>query len=146
VAVDAGGNVFAVNPLAGGGHLAQIEGGAAHDLISRLAGPQGVVIDDAGNLFLSEEDAGRVDLLVRSFKIEPLASATPAPGHALCIDIFRAPGFAGDVELTGSPGLRVVQQPGSGSQGAVLVSGCHVAPCEVVARSGNSSDLLWISA
>jgi hypothetical protein len=146
VAVDAGGAVFAVNPLAGGGHLAQIVGGQPRDLASHLAGPQGVVIDDARNLFFSEEDAGRVDLLVRSFKIEPLASATPAPGHALCVDIFRAPGFAGDVQLTGSAGLRVVQQPGTGNQGAVLVSGCRSAPCQVVARSGSSSDLLWISA
>jgi hypothetical protein len=146
VAADAAGNVFAVNPLAGGGHLAQVAGGRANDLISHLAGPQGVVVDDAGNLFLSEEDAGRVDLLVRSFKIEPLATATPAPGHALCIDIFRAPGFTGDVELTGSAGLRVVQQPRTGTQGAVLVSGCRSAPCQVVARSGSSSDVLWISA
>jgi hypothetical protein len=145
VAVDAGGNVFAVNPVAGGGRLAQIAGDGVHDVVSRLAGPQGVVVDDAGNLFLSEEDAGRVDLLVRSFKIEPLANASPVPGHALCIDIFRAPGFGGDVELTGSAGLQVVQQPGTGSRGAALVTGCHSAPCQVVARSGSASDVLWIS-
>ena len=81
-----------------------------------------------------------------TFKIEPLASASTAPGHPLCIDIFRAPGFQGDVELTASAGLRVVRQPGTGSQGAVLVTGCRATPCQVVAHSGSSSDPLWISA
>src|SRR5207244_3070407 len=87
VAADAGGNVFAVNPVASGGRLAQITGGAANDVIRRLAAPQGLAVDDAGNLFLSEESAGRVELLVRTFKIEPQANTTAAPGHPLCIDI-----------------------------------------------------------
>ena len=146
VAVDAGGNVFAVNPVATGGRLAQISGGEAKDVVRRLAAPQGLAVDDAGNLFFSEESAGRVDLLIRSFKIVPLANASTVPGHPLCIDIFRAPGFSGDVELTASAGLRVVRQPGTGSQGAVLVTGCRATPCQVVAHSGSSSDLLWISA
>ncbi|MBO0682055.1 MAG: hypothetical protein J2P45_02775 [Candidatus Dormibacteraeota bacterium] len=145
VAADAAGNIFAVNPVITGGRLTQIANGSLNDLASHLAAPQGLVVDDAGNLYFSEEDAGRVDLLIRSFKVEPLASTTPAPGHALCIDVARAPGFTGDVELTGTGGLQVVQQPGTGSQGAVLPNTCHQPPCQVVAKSGGSSDALWIS-
>jgi hypothetical protein len=141
---DSAGNVFAVAPVATGGRLTQVVGGSLHDLANHLAAPQGLALDDAGNLYFSEEDAGRVDLLIRSFKIEPVASATPAPGHALCIDVLRAPGFTGDIELSGTGGLRVTQEPGAGSQGAVLPSSCRQGPCQVVARSGGGSDALWL--
>jgi DNA-binding beta-propeller fold protein YncE len=144
VVADSAGNVFAVAPVATGGRLTQVVGGSLHDLASRLAAPQGLALDDAGNLYFSEEGAGRVDLLIRSFKIEPLASPTPVPGHALCIDVLRAPGFTGDIELSGTGGLQVTQQPGAGTQGAVLPSSCRQSPCQVVARGGGGSDALWL--
>ena len=64
----------------------------------------------------------------------------------LCIDLSRAAGFNGAISLSGSDGLRVLQQPGGGSTGAVLVTGCATSPCALTAHSGARSDVLWIRA
>src|SRR5579859_604954 len=72
VAADSDGNVFVVTPVVTGGRLAQLVGGAAQDLAGKLRAPQGLATDDAGNLYVSESDAGRVDLFIRSFKLVPL--------------------------------------------------------------------------
>ena len=145
VAADADGHVFVVTPVVSGGRLAEVSGGQAHDLVGKLLEPQGIAFDAAGNVFVSESAAGRVDLAIRSFKLVPLGTAHPAAGQPLCVDLVRAPGFSGTVELSGDAGLKVVRQPGAGSQGEVIVSGCQVAPCRLTASSGTRSDMLWIA-
>lgn len=72
VAQDAGGDVFVVTPAAADGRLVQVlPGGGTHVLLEHLAAPQGLAVDGAGNLYFSEEDAGKVDLLKRSAACPP---------------------------------------------------------------------------
>ena len=146
IAQDSMGFVFVVTPSASGGRLAQLQDGRANDLASQLAAPQGIVVDGADNLYFSEENAGRVDLMIRTFKLVPLTGVQESQTQPVCIDVARASGFGDPVRLDGSAGLEVVQQPGSGTQGAVLVHGCASAPCSLTASSGSRSDRLWISS
>jgi hypothetical protein len=144
IAEDSEGNVFVVTPAASGGRLVQLAAGSTRDLADRLAAPQGVVPDAADNLYFSEEDAGRVDLLIRTYKLVPLQPVVDSSTQPVCLEIARAPGFSGDVTLQGSPGLEVVEQPGTGNRGSVLVTGCQSAPCPVTATAGGRKDVLWI--
>lgn len=146
VAEDSQGAVFVVTPAASGGRLAQLVNGSAVDLASRLLAPQGLVVDSADNLYFSEEDAGRVDLLIRTFKLVPLQTVADSSTQPICIDVARASGYTGAVRLHGSAGLAVVQQPGEGNRGAVLVTGCQASPCTLSADSGTRHDILWIQA
>lgn len=144
VAADSSDRIFAVTPVISGGRLAEISDHQAHDLVSGLVAPQGLVFDRADNAIVSEEDAGRVDLAVRSFKLVPVAGAKD--GEDVCIDIVRAPGFGGDVRLSAGGGLAVLSNPGGASQGSVRLKSCGEAPCLLTARSGGLSDQLWIAA
>jgi len=146
IAQDSQGSVFVVTPVNTGGRLVQLAGGVATDLVSRLSAPQGLAVDSANNLYFSEEGAGRVDLLIRSFKLVPVLSVPPSATQPVCINLARASGFAGNVTLQGGAGLEVVQQPGAGAQGAVLVTGCQVSACQLKASSGSRSDTLQIQA
>lgn len=118
------------------GRLVEIRGGQVTDIATALATPQGLALDDAGNILISEASAGRVDVLVRTLRALPLSGAV-APHSVACISIERAAGFAGDVQLTASPGVRVVQQPGPGSEAVVVVDGCAPTPCHISAHSGS---------
>lgn len=144
VAADSTGRVYVVTPVISGGRLAEIKDGQAHDLVSQLAAPQGIAFDSADNAIVSEENAGRVDLAVRTFKLVPVAGAKD--GEEICIDVVRSPGFGGEINFSKSAGLDVVSSPGGGRQGAVKLKGCSDAPCVLTARSGALSDRLWIAA
>jgi hypothetical protein len=146
IAQDSQGAVFVVTPAASGGRLAQLVNGSAQDLASRLGAPQGLAVDGADNLYFTEEDAGRVDLLIRTFKLVPLQAVADSSTQPVCVDVSRASGFADEVTLEGSAGLQVVQQPGAGSRGALLVTGCQTSPCPLTAISGSRRDTLWIQA
>jgi hypothetical protein len=146
VAEDQQGNVFVAMPVNTGGRLVQVAPGGPTDVADHLAAPQGIAVDEAGNLYVSEEDAGRVDLLIRSFKLVPSGRLSTSATQPVCVDLARAPGFQGDIQLTGSAGLDVVQQPGTGSRGAVLVTGCQPNACSLTATSGSRTDRLWIQA
>ena len=146
IAQDSQGAIFVVTPAASGGRLVQLGAGGASDLADRLAAPQGIMPDAADNLYFSEEDAGRVDLLVRTFKLVPLNAVRDSSTQPVCVDVTRASGFGHEVTLEGSPGLKVVQQPGTGNRGAVLVTGCGTAPCTLTAAAGSRADRLWIQA
>lgn len=147
VAADSQGAVFAVTPVITGGRLVQlVGGGAVRDLADRLLAPQGLAVDGADNLYLSEEDGGRVDLLIRTFKLVPLQTVADSSTQPVCVDVARAAGFNDPVSLDAGPGMEVVQQPGTGSTGAILVTGCRQAPCVLMARSGNRIDRLWVNA
>jgi hypothetical protein len=144
IAQDGQGDVFVVTPVVTGGRLVQLVNGNPIDLASHLAAPQSVVVDGAGNLYFTEEDAGRVDLLIRSFKLVPLAPLTASSTQPVCVDVARAPGFTGDIALRGTSGITVLQQPGAGTRGSILVTGCHTGACELTASSGTRTDALWI--
>ena len=145
VAVDPSGHIFVITPVVSGGRLAEVVGGFARDISGNLLQPQGLGFDGAGNILVAEASAGRVDVFIRNFKLVPVASA-PQPGQPVCVNIFRAPGFTGNVELAGASGVTVVQQPGTGNQGEVLLGdGCGQAGCALTASSGSLSDSLWIT-
>jgi hypothetical protein len=143
LAQDSRGAIFGVTAAASGGRLVQIAGGSARDVATGLQGPQGLAVDGADNLYFTESGAGRVDLLVRTFKLVPLRPLTPSASQPVCIDIQRAAGFADPITLEGSAGVQVVRQPGTGTRGAVLVTGCQgTSACSITAISGTWRDLL----
>jgi hypothetical protein len=144
IGADSAGDVFVVRPVAGGGALDQVSGGSARNIIGGMGAPQGLAFDGANNIFVSEEDAGRVDLAVRTFKLNPVAAAGAGAGKAVCIDLVRAPGFAGEVTLSGDAGLVVRKQPGIGTRGEVVLRNCGAGGCRLVAQSGSLRDVLWV--
>jgi len=112
-----------------------------------LRQPQGLGFDSAGNVLVSETAAGRLDVFIRTFKLVPVGG-TPAPGQPVCLTVFRAPGFTGDIQLTTESGVEVVRQPGPGTTGEVLIqpsAGCSKVGCVVTATSGALADSLWIT-
>ncbi len=147
VAADSRGAVFAVSPAAAGGRLVQVlPDGSVRDVLTGLAAPQGLAVDAADNLYFSEEDAGRVDLLVRTFKLAPLPALAASATRPVCVHVRRASGFTDPVTLIGGDGVRVLRQPGGGDDGSVLVTGCGASGCSVTARAGFRSDMIWIRA
>jgi len=147
VAADADGRVFVVTPVVSGGRVAELVGGTARDLAGNLLEPQGLGFDSAGNVLVSETAAGRLDVFIRTFKLVPVGG-TPAPGQPVCLTVFRAPGFTGDIQLTTESGVEVVRQPGPGTTGEVLIqpsAGCSKVGCVVTATSGALADSLWIT-
>jgi hypothetical protein len=117
--------------------------GRAVDLVSRLVAPQGLTTDGADNIAVTEEDAGRVDLVIRSFQLAPVANVHR--GERVCLDVVRAPGFTAPVELASGAGVTVVSQPGARSRAEVVLGDCPNGSCELQARSGTLSDELWIA-
>lgn len=146
IAQDSQGNVFVVTPVITGGRLVQIAPGPLKDLADGLLAPQGLAVDGADNLYFSEEDAGRVDLVIRTFKLVPLRPVRDSASQPVCVDVVRAPGFDAPITLLSSPGVTVVTQPGLGNQAAVLVSGCVTTPCALTAVSGTWHDVLSLQA
>ena len=112
--------------------------------LSALLGAACGGVDAADNLYFSEEDAGRIDLLVRTFKLAALPPVTASATQPVCVHVRRAPGFTGAITLLGGDGVRVLTQPGTGDGGEVLVTGCPAAGCSLTARAGSRSDLIWI--
>jgi hypothetical protein len=146
VAQDSRGAIFAVTAIASEGRLVQLGDSSPRALADGLKAPQGLAVDGADNLYFTEAGAGRVDLLIRTFKLVPLQTVTPSAAQPVCIDIQRAAGFNEPITLEGNPGVEVVQQPGTGSRGAVLVtSGCQGTPaCGLTAVSGTWRDRLQL--
>jgi len=144
VAADSDGKIFVITPVTSGGRLAEIIGGRAIDLVGNLLEPQGLGFDAAGNIFVSEAAAGRVDLVIRSFKLVPLGPTRAAGGGSICVDLVRAPGFGSAIELSGGPGVTVLGQPGTGTRASVVLADCGQRYCRVTARAGGRSDELWI--
>jgi hypothetical protein len=147
VAADAQGHIFVITPVTSGGRVAELVGGRATDIAGNLLQPQGLGFDAAGNVLASETSANRLDVFIRTFKLVPVGGK-PAPGQPVCVSIFRAPGFSGDVRLTAGSGVEVVRQPGVGDQGEVLIqpsADCASVGCVVTATSGALADSIWIT-
>ncbi|MFZ0215949.1 MAG: hypothetical protein WAM30_08395 [Candidatus Dormiibacterota bacterium] len=145
VVQDSGGRIYAIS--IDQGRVVSIAGGAAQDVASGLQQPQGLGIDAANNLVVTEYTIGRVDLVVTTFKLLSPAAAAPAlgPGQPLCVQLTRAPGYATPISIAPGPGYRVVQQPGTGTEGSVEPVGCSGA-CQVEVRvdSGTLHDTVLL--
>jgi hypothetical protein len=137
VVADAAGHVYAIS--INGGRLVQVAGGRAVDVASSLQSPQGLGIDQAGNLLVTESGIGRLDAVVTTFAPQPATPGGPmlVPGQSLCVRLVRVQGFQDPVEIAPGPGYTDIEQPGSGSEGSVVPTGCS-GQCrvQVTVRSG----------
>jgi len=69
--------------------------GSVTSLLSGLRNPQGIAVDGAGNLFVTEFDAGRIDRLVRAFVLGPAAvTRVDSTTVTICPSVRRAAGYA----------------------------------------------------
>jgi hypothetical protein len=129
--------------------VVQVVNGKAVELASGLGQPQGLGADPADNLIVTEEDNGRVDAIVRTFKLpQGLASAPAlAAGKDACVALDRAPGFTGAVTIDPGSGYTVTTQPGTGSVGAIRFTGCTgLCRVRVTVHSGARTDAVWVQA
>jgi hypothetical protein len=140
----ADGHVLAILP--GSGQLRDVSTG--HNVATGLRNPQGLGLDGAGNVLVTESDNGRVDLLVRSFAAEvPAATVQLQPGQPVCIKLLRAPGYTGNVTFHEVVGADPVADPGTGDLGVVVPAPCHQSTCVVTLdlRSGDGDELAHFS-
>lgn len=144
VAVDQQGAVYAISITRN--NLVQVADGTAREVVGGLAQPQGLGIDGAGNVLLTEFDAGRLDLVLTAFKLLPAATvAALMPGQGLCVQLQRAPGFADALTIAPDPSYAVVQEPGAGVAGEVVPGPCASPPCliSIQVRGGARTDAVY---
>jgi len=93
VLVDRGGSLM-VNTLGDGMVHLVAPDGSVTSVLSGLRNPQGIALDGAGNLFVTEFDAGRIDQLVRAFVLGPPAvTRVDATTVTVCPSVRRAAGY-----------------------------------------------------
>jgi hypothetical protein len=142
---DADGNIF-VDSL-GRNTLVQVVNGTAVEVAGALGQPQGLGPDGAGNIYVTEEDNGRLDVVVRFFKLQPGLPAAPrlTMSQSVCVTLDRAPAFTAPVTIDPGPGYTVTAQPGTGSVGAVQPTGCSgLCRLHVTVHSGTRTDAVWL--
>jgi len=116
--------------LPGLGKLRDATSGA--DVARGLRNPQGLGFDGAQNLLVTESDAGRLDLVVRTFAIQvPAPAVKLQPGQAVCLGILRAPGFSASLNVEQVTGADVPAQPSSLTSVEVVPAPCDLPPCMV---------------
>jgi hypothetical protein len=142
---DADGNIF-VDSL-GNNTLVQAVHGSAVEVAGALGAPQGLGPDGAGNLYVTEEDNGRLDLVVRSFKLQPGLRDAPSltTSQSVCVALDRASGFTEPVTIDPGPGYTITAQPSTGSVGAVQPTGCSgLCRLHITVHSGTRTDGVWL--
>ena len=142
---DADGNIFADS--LGSNTLVQVVNGTAIDVAGALGQPQGLGPDGAGNIYVTEEDNGRLDVVVRSFKLQPGLQDPPSLSMTqnVCVALDRAPGFTAPVTIDSGPGYTVTAQPGAGSVGAIQATRCSgLCRLHVMVHSGTRMDGVWL--
>ncbi|OLB66078.1 MAG: hypothetical protein AUI10_03935 [Actinobacteria bacterium 13_2_20CM_2_72_6] len=130
-------------------NVVQVVNGTAVELAGNLGQPQGLGADPADNLIVSEEDNGRLDAIVRTFKLRQALASAPrvAAGQDVCVALDRAPGFIGEVTIDPGNGYTVTAQPGTGSAGAIGFTGCTgLCRVQVTVHSGARTDAVWLQA
>jgi hypothetical protein len=138
----ADGRIFAISES--NGQLIEVGKG---QVVTALKIAQGVALDGAGNLLVTEHDAGRLDLVLLSFRLVPFAAQPSLPaGQPVCVQVARAPGFADAVELQPGQGYKVVRQPAGDQPGAVMPDACsQKCSIRITAASGRRSDGAWLT-
>jgi glucose/arabinose dehydrogenase len=136
------GRIFAISES--NGQLIEVGKGP---FVTALKTAQGLALDGAGNLLVTEHDAGRVDLVLLTFKIEPYASALKlGAGQPVCVALARAPGFNDEVQLQAGAGYRLLKEPSGDQPGEILPDACpQQCSIRVLAASGGRSDGAWLT-
>ena len=97
-----------------------------------LRNPQGLDFDGAQNLLVTESDAGRVDLIVKTFVIRvPAPAVRLLPRQGVCLGITRAKGYAAALTVDQVIGATVTTQPSASASFEVLPQPCAAAVCTV---------------
>ena len=130
------GHVLAILP--GLGTLRDVTTG--HDVASGLRNPQGLGFDGAQNVLVTESDAGRLELIVKTFALQvPAPAVRLVPGQGVCLGILRARGFAGRLTIESVSGATVATQPSAAASFEVVPAPCAQATCTVSVVVGSPS-------
>jgi DNA-binding beta-propeller fold protein YncE len=125
VRTDAG-HLLAILPTAG--RLVDVTAG--RDVARALRNPQGLGFDGAQNILVTESDAGRLDLVVKTFAIQvPAPAVRLAPGQAVCLGILRAPGFTAPLNVEEIIGATIAAQPSGAASFEVVPGPCDLPVC-----------------
>jgi hypothetical protein len=138
------GHVLVILP--GSGRL--YDASAGRNLAAGLRNPQGLGFDGAQNVLLTESDAGRLDLVVKTFAAEvPSGTIQLQPGQPVCIGVLRAPGYTSNIAIHEVVGALPLTDPGTGSQGEILPARCPEASCTItlVLRSNEGDEFAHFS-
>lgn len=144
VVADNLGNQYAIS--ISGNDVLSLGGGTATSVAGGLNQPQGLGEDQAGNLYVTESGAGRLDLVLMTFKLAPPAAApTLHVGDLLCVHALRSPVCNCALTIQPSADFDVVQQPQAGD-GIVRLKGCSGGDrFPVTVTSGNESDTAFFA-
>ena len=125
---DSNGHVLVTLP--GQGILRDVTSGG--NVALGLRNPQGLGFDGAQNLLVTESDAGRLDLVVKTFALQvPAPAVRLLPGQGVCLGILRAPGFTSALNVEQVTGATVAAQPTSSASFEVVPGPCAQATCTV---------------
>jgi hypothetical protein len=95
-----------------------------------LRNPQGLDFDGARNLLVTESDAGRVDLILKTFALQvPVPGVRLLPGQGVCLGILRARGYTASLSVDQITGASVTTQPATGSSFEILPQLCTAIVC-----------------
>ncbi len=125
---DSHGHVLVTLP--GQGILRDVTSGV--NVAGGLRNPQGLGFDGAQNLLVTESDAGRLDLVVKTFAVQvPAPAVKLQPGQGVCLGILRARGFTDALNIEQLTSATVATEPGRSSSFEVVPRPCAAATCTV---------------
>jgi DNA-binding beta-propeller fold protein YncE len=123
---DSSGHVLVTLP--GLGKVRDVTSG--RDIARGLRNPQGLGFDGAQNLLVTESDAGRLDLVVKTFAIQvPAPAVKLVPGQAVCLGILRAAGFTAPLNVEEIIGATIAAQPSGAASFEVVPGPCDLPVC-----------------
>lgn len=128
VARTADGHILVTLP--GPGILRDITTG--RNVATGLRNPQGLGFDGAQNILITESDAGRLDVIVKTFVVQvPAPAVRLVPGQGVCLGILRARGFTGELTVSQVSGGTVLTPPSASASFEIVPDPCSQATCTV---------------
>ena len=119
-----------IGTLPGQGILRDVTSGANE--ARGLRNPQGLGFDGAQNLLVTESDAGRLDLIVKTFAVQvPAPAVRLLPRQGVCLGILRAAGFTEALNVEQITGATVAAEPAGSASFEVVPGTCAAATCTV---------------
>lgn len=116
--------------LPGEGILRDVTSGI--NVAQGLRNPQGLGFDGAQNVLVTESDAGRLDLIVKTFAVQvPAPGVRLLPGQGACLGILRAPGFTDALNVEQITGATARAEPAGSGSFEVVPAPCATATCTV---------------